>query len=128
MAKRRKRRIPVTKAVDPETCKEQREKFPKELVNAFIKLDKTAKLISENGIIHYAWTDRAYKQYAAEAIKYLGKTDAADPILTGRLVVLLSKATFDIREEIIRQRDEKNVTNKKKAKKKASKKTRRKSS
>ena len=80
-----------------ESREEQRKKFPKELINAFLNLDKTAILIKEYGIEFYDWTEEAHELYQIEAEKYLGDK-ADDPIESGRLVVLLTKATMDIRD------------------------------
>jgi len=100
--RRRKRRASFdkirTKTVPIiESREELRKAFPKELIKAFLNLDKTAVLTKEDGIEYYAWTDEAHELYLEEAKKYLGNK-ADDPIESGRLVVLLSKATMDLRD------------------------------
>jgi hypothetical protein len=101
MAKKRRRRKSklriTTKNLKPvESKEEQLKKFPKKLVKAFLNLDKTAVLVKEYGIKFYDWTEKAYDLYTEEAIKYLGKNKAKDPIESGKLIVLLSRATMDV--------------------------------
>lgn len=92
--RKRKSRLPKTSLKEPETPTQQRKKFPKALVNAYLNLDKTKVKVKELGIEHYAWTDEAYEAYAAEARKYLGDK-ADDSIESGKLIVLLHRATAD---------------------------------
>lgn len=98
MAKRKRRsRISKTKLVPVETPTEQRKKFPKELLNAYLNLDKTKVLGSDYDFEYYEWTEEAYELYGAEAKKYLGDK-AEDPIESGKLIVHLSRATMDMRD------------------------------
>jgi hypothetical protein len=99
--RRRRRKIygvsPTKTPMVVETKAEQRAKFPKKLLDAFLNLDKTAVLTKEYGIEFYDWTEEAHELYEIEARKYLGDK-ADDRIESGRLIVLLSKATMDIRD------------------------------
>lgn len=97
MAKR-KRRAFRTKAISlsyVETQTEQQNKFPKKLVAAFVNLDKTKKFNSNTN--YYEWREKAYKLYEVEAKKYLGSLN--DRIKSGRLIVKLSKATWELHNE-----------------------------
>lgn len=87
--KRRKRRSRLPKATnhEPETHAEQRKKFPEALVKSFLA-------IANNG-----WEDeKLYEKFVKEKKKYLGKL-YEDKIEQGKLVVLLSRATMDLREQ-----------------------------
>lgn len=88
--------IKTTNIPDINRAKE-REKFPKALVDAFLNLDKTSVKIKECGVKHMAWTNKAYKEYRIEAEKYLG-SKAKDAIESSKLVVLLARATMDLRD------------------------------
>jgi len=68
-------------------------------VDAYLNLHKTSVRVKEFGVTHMAWTVEAYEAYSAEAKKYLGTT-ADDPLISGRLIVWLYKATMDKREKI----------------------------
>jgi len=84
--KRRKRkpRISKGKLVPIESPQEQRKKLPKELIDAYLA-------VKESG-----WEDEdLYQLYKIEADKYLGKV-ADDRLESGRLVVVLAKATMDL--------------------------------
>lgn len=97
--KRRKRTSKIKSISVPEieNKSEERKKFPKELINAFINMCKSKTKIRDYGIEYYSWTDKSYKKFKAEADKFLGK-NASDPLENGKLVVLLSKATMDLRD------------------------------
>jgi len=87
--KRRKRRsrIPKSTNYEPETNEQQRKKFPEALVKTFVA-------ISNNG-----WEDeKLYQKFVQEEKKYLGKL-YEDKIEQGKLVVLLARATMDLREK-----------------------------
>ncbi len=73
------------KKVKEETPDQLRAKFPKELVDAFLKVSNAG------------WTEDTYVEYRKHADTYLG--DKADPIDAGRLVVNLSSATSDLRQK-----------------------------
>ena len=88
--KRRKRRprIAPGSSNEPATPEERRKKFPKALVEAFIAVSNDR------------WEDEdLYQVYVEHAQKYLGKKKFADRIESGRLIVLLARATMDIREK-----------------------------
>ena len=87
MAKRKRRynRIAKIKAQEPITKSEERKAFPKSLVTAFIAISKNK------------WNDESlYKKYVAKARDYLGDK-YSDKIESGKLIVLLSRATSDLR-------------------------------
>lgn len=116
MAKRKRRkrksRVSSIKVQPEETYKDQRKAFPKELIDAFIAVSSTR------------WEDEdLYEVYVNHAKKYLGNK-WEDRIEQGRLTVLLSRATTDLREEQNGQ-EQKGSKKKKKtrAKKAKSKKT-----
>ena len=72
--KRRKRRKRIARGgglVKIEAPVEQRKKFPKKLINAYLNLEKIQ------------WTEEAYAFYAEEAKKYLGD-NINDRIASGR--------------------------------------------
>lgn len=94
--RRKQRRLARIKLVPVETYTEQRKKFPKGLINTFINLDKTKVKGTKFDFKYYEWTKKAYKLYEIEAKKYLGK-DFEDKLESGRLIVLLTKATADLR-------------------------------
>lgn len=100
--KKRKRRAPrISKSVslkDVETPEEQRKKFPKKLLAAFINLGETKVRGTMYDFEYYEWSEEAYELYRIEAKKYLGGL-INDPIESGRLVVRLSKATMDLHDE-----------------------------
>jgi hypothetical protein len=101
MAKKRRRkrksRTSKIKLVKVETLAEQRKKLPKELIDAFINLDKTKVRGTEFDFEYYEWTEGAYKLYEIEAKKYLGE-NAEDRIESGKLIVALTRATMGIRD------------------------------
>ena len=101
--KRKKRKksafkIKSTNLVPIISPEEQRKKFPKELLDAFLNLDKTAILTKKYGIEFYDWAEEAHELYEIEAEKYLGDK-INDRIKSGRLVVSLSKATVDLNND-----------------------------
>lgn len=96
--RKRKNKIINTKVSNLSTInrEEERKKFPKKLVEAFLNLNRTKIKVKENGIKYDTWTDEAYELYNIEARKYLG-AKADDNIENSKLVVLLSRATMDVR-------------------------------
>lgn len=97
--KRKKRKISSTKLVPIETKAQMLVKFPKELVQAFIKLKLSV------------FGDKEHKKYVKLANEFLGKLKD-DRIAQGSLIVQLSRATVKLVEN-----------EQKKTKKKAKKKT-----
>ena len=106
--KRKAKRLP-TKATPVESAKELRKKYPEKLIDAYVNLTKSKELKTDKDFEYYGWTDKAYAKYKKEAIKYLG-SKSEEPLESGRLIVLLYKATEDLR-------DVKNVKEKKTKKK-----------
>lgn len=105
--RKRARRIKAS-AVVVETPAQQRKSLPGPLVKAFVAISGDR------------WEDETlYKKYKKEALKYLGKEKAEDPIESGRLVVRLTKATLDIVEK---KPNETQAKTKKKATRKKTKK------
>lgn len=100
MAKKRKRRkkreykIRSTHLAPIISPEKQREKFPKKLIDTFLNLNKTS--IKDYNTKTYNWTDKAYDFYMIEAKKYLGEK-SNNRTECGKLIVLLSKATMDLR-------------------------------
>lgn len=112
MAKKRRKRRSRFRSINFLEVKskvEQRKKFPKKLIKTFIDLDRTSVLVKKYGIEFYEWTKKAYKLYITEAEKYLGKKKLEDKIESGKLVVLLAKATMDIRDEQNKAKKEKQI-------------------
>ena len=102
MAKKKKRRkkreykIRSTHLAPVISPEEQRKKFPKELLKVFLDLGRTSIKVKESGVQYDMWTDKAYDLYMTEAKKYLGEK-INDRTECGKLIVLLSKATMDLR-------------------------------
>lgn len=94
MGTRRKRRRAkyktksISKTYVEKTPSAQRKEFPKELIEAFVKVS-----ISE-------WDEKLYKKYNKRVKEFLGKKKAEDKVETGKLVVLLSRMCRDLTEEI----------------------------
>ncbi len=90
MKRKRRKRIDYGapskgKLADVETREQMRSKFPTALVDAFVKISEAD------------WeNDKLYKQYKKLEVAYLGEKDAEDPIIQGRLIVQLARATMDI--------------------------------
>lgn len=87
MARRKRRnKIAKIKAQEPVSKEEERKAFPKSLIKSFIE-------ISNDG-----WNDEnLYQDYLDQAHKYLGKK-RKDKVESGKLIVLLSRATSDLRD------------------------------
>ena len=103
--KRRKRRKRIARTlktgglVAVETIEEQRKKFPKELLDAFIAV-KNSKWENEE----------LYEEYLIESRRFLGEEKSKDRIESGTLVVLLTRATLDIYDgkKTEKEKDEEN--------------------
>lgn len=95
MGKRKKRRKRVSRykgiklpsmnaAAMDETPAILRKEFPQKLIDTFV-----AVCLSD-------WSDKQYKKYAKQAESFLGKVKYEDKIISGTLVVKLSKACRDL--------------------------------
>lgn len=111
------------KGAEVETPAQMREKFPKELVDAYMNLHHTRQKVidKKEKYEYYEWTEEAYEAYKQQAIKYLGEAKQSDPIESGKLVVHLARATMDLREDRYNEQTKKKKA--KKVKKKRTKKT-----
>ena len=101
MAKRRKRRSTIRKSSklgEPKTKKEERKKFPKELIETYLA-------------VRNDWeNDELYLKYKEESKKYLGDK-WNDKLEDGRLIVLLHVATTDLHD--VKKKKQKENQNKK---------------
>ena len=94
------------KAEEPKTNSEERKAFPKELIDAYLKISKAK------------WEDDdLYELYRKQVIKYLGEEKAKDRIESGKVTVLLCRATSDLRDEQTQSKKKKKKVRTKKASK-----------
>jgi hypothetical protein len=87
MAKRKSRYTKIAPNLIDQTCAELRKEFPERLIAAFVALHDS----DYND-------DKLYRKYSKESAAFLGDK-AADLLESGKLLVRLTKATFDMVKE-----------------------------
>ena len=83
---RKKRYDKINPALIDQSCEELRKEFPAKLVTLFVEMHDSD------------YEEKAYNKYKKEMIIFL-KDKAEDKIEQGKLIVRLTKATFDLVKE-----------------------------